>query len=128
MNMPFPSREHVESIRKNYPPGTRVMLNNILSYMSNRLIGIGDSVAAIDELYLFLTNQTAIEYIRNSMKRVRKKDSCVVLASQNIEDFLIPSIREFTKPMFSIHSFSSGNVFAMRPSDCLCGKYPVIFF
>ena len=29
MNMPFPSREQVESIRKNYPPGTRVMLNNI---------------------------------------------------------------------------------------------------
>lgn len=83
------------------------ILFNILSYMSNRLIGIGKAVAAIDELYLFLTNQTAIEYIRNSMKRVRKKDSCVVLASQNIEDFLIPSIREFTKPMFSIptHQF-----------------------
>ena len=29
MNMPFPSREQVESTRKNYPPGTRVMLNNI---------------------------------------------------------------------------------------------------
>ena len=26
MNMPFPSREQVEFIRKNYPPGTRVML------------------------------------------------------------------------------------------------------
>jgi hypothetical protein len=33
------------------------------------------------------------------MKRVRKKDSSVILASQNIEDFLIPSIREFTKPL-----------------------------
>ncbi len=83
------------------------ILFNILSYMSNRLIGVGSTVASIDELYLFLTNQTAIEYIRNSMKRVRKKDSAVVLASQNIEDFLIPSIREFTKPMFSIptHQF-----------------------
>ena len=29
MNMSFPSREHVESIRKNYPLGTRVMLNNM---------------------------------------------------------------------------------------------------
>ena len=29
MNMPFPNREQVESIRKNYPPGTRVMLNNM---------------------------------------------------------------------------------------------------
>ncbi len=83
------------------------MLFNILSYMSNALIGIGNTVAAIDELYLFLSNLTTIEYIRNSMKRVRKRDSIVTLASQNIEDFLIPSIREFTKPLFSIptHQF-----------------------
>ena len=83
------------------------MLFNILSYMSNALIGIGNTVAAIDELYLFLSNLTTIEYIRNSMKRVRKRDSIVILASQNIEDFLIPSIREFTKPLFSIptHQF-----------------------
>ena len=29
MNMPFPSRSQVEAIRKNYPLGTRVMLNNM---------------------------------------------------------------------------------------------------
>lgn len=49
------------------------LLFNILSYMSNQLLGRGNTVAAIDELYLFLTNMTAIEYIRNGMKRVRKK-------------------------------------------------------
>ena len=27
MNLSFPSRELVESIRKNYPPGTRVIVN-----------------------------------------------------------------------------------------------------
>ncbi len=83
------------------------MLFNILSYMSNALIGNGNTVAAIDELYLFLSNMTTIEYIRNCMKRVRKRDSIVILASQNIEDFLIPSIREYTKPLFSIptHQF-----------------------
>lgn len=83
------------------------MLFNLLSFMSNELLGKGNSVASIDELYLFLTNMTAIEYIRNAMKRVRKKDSSIILASQNIEDFLIPEIREFTKPLFSIptHQF-----------------------
>ena len=83
------------------------LLFNILSFMSNQLLGQGNTAASIDELYLFLTNMTAIEYIRNSMKRVRKQDSSVILASQNIEDFLIPSIREFTKPLFSIptHQF-----------------------
>lgn len=76
------------------------MLFNILSYMSNKLLGEGNTVASIDELYLFLSNLTAIEYIRNAMKRVRKKDSAVILASQNIDDFLIPSVKEYTKPLF----------------------------
>ena len=44
------------------------MLFNVLSYMTNELLGKGNTVAAIDELYLFLTNMTAIEYIRNAVK------------------------------------------------------------
>ena len=94
------------------------LLFNILSYMSNQLLGRGNTVAAIDELYLFLTNMTAIEYIRNGMKRVRKKESSFILSSQNIEDFLLPEIKEFTKPLFSIPShhflFNPGNI---SPTD-----------
>ena len=90
------------------------LLFNILSYMSDQLLGRGNTAAAIDELYLFLTNMTAIEYIRNGMKRVRKKESSFILASQNIEDFLLPEIKEFTKPLFSIPShhflFNPGNI------------------
>lgn len=82
------------------------LLFNILSYMSNQLLGKGNTVAAVDELYLFLTNMTAIEYIRNGMKRVRKKESSFILASQNINDFLLPEIKEFTKPLFSIPTYS----------------------
>lgn len=99
------------------------MLFNILSYMSNQLLGKGNTAASIDELYLFLTNMTAIEYIRNAMKRVRKKDSSIILASQNIEDFLIPSIREFTKPLFSIPThqflFNAGQVNPKEYTDAL---------
>lgn len=94
------------------------MLFNLLSYMNNELLGKGNTVAAIDELYLFLTNMTAIEYIRNASKRVRKKDSTVILASQNIEDFLVEGIKEFTKPLFSIpthqYLFNAGSI---DPSD-----------
>ena len=90
------------------------LLFNILSYMSDQLLGKGNTVAAVDELYLFLTNMTAIEYIRNGMKRVRKKESSFILASQNIEDFLLPEIKEFTKPLFSIPAhhflFNPGNI------------------
>ena len=83
------------------------MLFNVLSYLSDKLLTEGNTVASVDELYLFLSNPTAIEYIRNFMKRVRKKDSAVLLASQNIEDFTLPGIAELTKPLFSIptHQF-----------------------
>lgn len=83
------------------------LLFNLLSYMTNELLGKGNTAASIDELYLFLTNLTAIEYIRNAAKRVRKKDSAIVLASQNVDDFLIEGIREYTKPLFAIptHQF-----------------------
>lgn len=89
------------------------LLFNILSFMSNELLTNGHTVASIDELYLFLTNMTAVEYIRNFMKRVRKKESAVILASQNLEDFNIEGIRELTKPLFSIPAhaflFNAGN-------------------
>ena len=57
--------------------------------MSNQLLGKGNTAAAIDELYMYLTNLTSIEYIRNAMKRVRKKESAIIIASQNINDFLM---------------------------------------
>jgi type IV secretory pathway VirB4 component len=112
------------------------MLFNILSYMSNKLLGEGFAAASIDELYLFLTNQTAIEYIRNAMKRVRKKESTMLLASQNIEDFLIPGIKEMTKPLFSIPThqflFNPGQInpkdfmdaLQIEPSEYDLIKYP----
>ena len=57
---------------------------------------------------------TAVEYIRNFMKRVRKKESSVILASQNLEDFNIEGIKELTKPLFSIPThaflFNAGNI------------------
>ncbi|WP_337928424.1 DUF87 domain-containing protein [Anaerotignum lactatifermentans] len=90
------------------------MLFNVLSFMSDALLSKGNTAAFIDELYLFLTNMTAIEYIRNAMKRVRKKGSAVIIASQNIEDFNRADVREMTKPMFTIPThqflFNPGNI------------------
>ena len=83
------------------------MLFNVLSFMSDKLLTGGNTVAALDELYIWLSNPTAIEYIRNCLKRVRKKESAMLLASQNLEDFDQEGIREMTKPLFSIppHQF-----------------------
>lgn len=90
------------------------MLFNILSYMSDQLLTEGNAAASIDEFYLFLSNLTAVEYVRNFSKRVRKKDSSVIIATQNLEDFDLDGIREYTKPLFSIPThqflFNAGSI------------------
>lgn len=95
------------------------LLFNVLAYMSEQLLSRGNTVASIDEFYLFLTNLTAVEYIRNFMKRVRKKESAVILASQNIEDFLVENVRELTKPLFSIPT----HIFLFYPGTIEKGTY-----
>ena len=83
------------------------LLFNLLSYLSDQLLTRGNTVAALDELYLWLSNLTTIEYIRNCLKRVRKRNSALILASQNLEDFDIQGVRELTRPLFAIptHQF-----------------------
>ncbi len=94
------------------------MLFNLLSYMNHKLLIEGNSTAVIDELYLFLEFKTAVLYIRNGIKRVRKKDSDFILATQNVEDANLPEIKEYTKPLFAIPThqfiFNGGTV---KPRD-----------
>ena len=96
---------------------------NVLSFMSNELLTQGNAAASLDEFYLFLSNLTAVEYVRNFSKRVRKKDSAVIIASQNLEDFNLDGIREYTKPLFSIPThqflFNAGSIDAKFYTDTL---------
>lgn len=112
------------------------LLFNVLSYMSNELLTTGDTAASLDEFYLFFSNLTAVEYVRNFMKRVRKKNSAVIIASQNLEDFNIEGIREYTKPLFSIPThqflFNAGAIdekfyidtLQLEPSEFSLIRYP----
>lgn len=99
------------------------LLFNVLSFMSNELLTEGNTAASLDEFYLFLSNLTAVEYVRNFMKRVRKKDSAVIIASQNLEDFNLDGVREYTKPLFSIPThqflFHAGSIDAKFYTDTL---------
>jgi type IV secretory pathway VirB4 component len=81
------------------------MLFNIFSYMANKLLVSGATYLCIDELYLFLDNPVLIKYVRNFVKRCRKKDSGVIMLSQNIEDFLQQHVAELTKPLFAIPTY-----------------------
>ena len=112
------------------------MLFNVLSFLSDKLLTEGNTVATLDELYIWLSNLTAVEYIRNSLKRVRKKESALILASQNLEDFDQPGIRELTRPLFAIPThqflFNAGNVdkkfymenLQLEPSEFELIRYP----
>ena len=90
------------------------LLFNVLSYLSDKLLTEGSTAAGLDELYIWLSNLTAIEYIRNCLKRVRKKESSMILASQNLEDFDVDGVRELTRPLFAIPThqflFNAGSV------------------
>lgn len=90
------------------------MLLNVFSYFSNKLLVEGNTVAALDELHVWISNKIAISYIRNVLKRARKRDSSLILASQNLEDFMLPGIAELTRPLFAIPThqflFNAGNV------------------
>ena len=99
------------------------MLFNVLSYFSNQLLTVGNTVATLDELHVWLSNKVAIEYIRNVLKRARKQDSSLVLASQNLEDFMLPGVAELTKPLFAIPThqflFNAGSIDKKRYMDNL---------
>lgn len=99
------------------------LLFNVLSYMSDKLLTEGNTAASLDEFYLFLSNLTAVEYVRNFEKRVRKKDSAVIIASQNLEDFNLEGIREYTRPLFSIPThqflFNAGSIDAKFYTEML---------
>ena len=99
------------------------LLFNILSFMSDELLTEGNTAASLDEFYLFLSNLTAVEYVRNFMKRVRKKESAVIIASQHLEDFNLDGVKEYTKPLFSIPThqflFNAGSIDARFYTDTL---------
>lgn len=99
------------------------LLFNILSFMSDELLTEGNTAASLDEFYLFLSNLTAVEYVRNFMKRVRKKESAVIIASQNLEDFNLDGVKEYTKPLFSIPThqflFNAGSIDVRFYTDTL---------
>ena len=90
------------------------LLFNVLSYLSDKLLTEGSTAAGLDELYIWLSNLTAIEYIGNSLKRVRKKESSMILASQKLEDVDVDGVRELTRPLFAIPThqflFNAGSV------------------
>lgn len=83
------------------------MYFNILSFMQHKYFTEGNTVVVADELHELINTSIVINHLRSFIKRGRKRESCVVIASQNIDDLMLPGIIEYTRPLFSIptHSF-----------------------
>lgn len=83
------------------------MFMNAFSYMSNKFLTEGNCNLFVDELHEFVENKIAVSYITSFMKRGRKKNSGVCIASQNVEDLLRPNVITYTKPLMLLptHSF-----------------------
>ena len=78
------------------------MYFNVFSYMQHKFFTEGKTAVFLDELHEIIKSQIVVNYIRSFIKRGRKKDSNVILASQNIDDLMLPGILEYTRPLFSI--------------------------
>ena len=78
------------------------MYFNVFSYMQHKFFTEGKTAVFLDELHEIIKSKIVVNYIRSFIKRGRKKDSNVVLASQNIDDIMLPGIIEYTRPLFSI--------------------------
>lgn len=83
------------------------MYFNIFSFMQHKFFTAGNTVVVADELHEIIKSKIVVTYIRSFVKRGRKKNSDVVIASQNLDDLMLPGIIEYTRPLFAIptHSF-----------------------
>lgn len=113
----IPNAEHINFCVKGVLTTNQNLQNamyfNIFSYIANRFLTGGNAVAMFDELHELLKNRLVVNYIRSFAKRGRKMDSLVILASQNVPDFLLPDIINLTQPLLSIPSHK----FLFYPGD-----------
>lgn len=98
---------------------SNAMYFNILSFMSHKFLTDGDTNICCDELHELLKNRIAISYLLSFIKRGRKRGSNVILASQNVSDFFLPEIVEYTKPLLSIPTHR----FLFYPGSCDTEEY-----
>ena len=96
---------------------------NAFSYMNDKELIEGNTCGVIDELHTFLSNDISMRYINASMKMNRKKDSMLITATQNIEDYEVPERALYAKPLLAIPShkfiFNQGDVNPKTVMDAL---------
>lgn len=102
----IPNSEHVNFILKDMLSTNENLKNamyfNIFSFMQHKYFAEGNTSVFLDELHEIIKSRTVVDYVRSFVKRGRKKESNIIIASQNIDDLMLPEIIEYTRPLFSI--------------------------
>lgn len=107
----IPNSKHINFVIKGLLSTNENLKNamyfNIFSFMQHKFFTEGNVVVITDELHEIIKSRIVVIYIRSFIKRGRKKNSDVIIASQNLDDLMLPDIMEYTRPLFSIptHSF-----------------------
>ena len=86
------------ALQSNSIENRRALLFNILTWVWNEIIKSENRVVlAIDETYLLVDKETpqALQFLRNTAKRIRKYNGSLITISQNINDFLDSQVAQF---------------------------------
>jgi type IV secretory pathway VirB4 component len=77
----------------------RAQYFNVLSWAWNEIVRDRREkvILAVDEAYLLVDPSTpqALQFLRNTSKRIRKYGGALMVISQNINDFLDPAVRRY---------------------------------
>lgn len=85
---------------------TQAVLFNITTWIWTQVTKRERSIAFnIDELYLFLENQTMVKYISSFVRRARKYNALIGTATQQVADCLREDIAMYTAALFNVSTY-----------------------
>lgn len=107
---------NINSLLQGARSRTDACLFNIMTFIWNKVTQKKRRIMfALDELYLVMNrdNLTMATYLRNFAKRARKYDAIIATATQNLGDFLDPSIASISSVLFNNPNYK----FVFYPGD-----------
>lgn len=87
---------------------TQAYMFNVMTYLWNRFLKRENkTVLCIDELYLLMNRENIIiaKYLKDFVKRARKYDAAIVVATQQLGDFLDEAIYHISSALFNTPTY-----------------------
>lgn len=87
---------------------TQAYMFNVMTYLWNRFLKRENkTVLCIDELYLLMNRENIIiaKYLKDFVKRARKYDAAIIVATQQLGDFLDEAIYHISSALFNTPTY-----------------------